>query len=419
MQLYQLLRLGTVILTSILLAKSSLNVSAIGGYEALLFIGSAAAFFWANGLLQGIPPVYARLEESERKAFVFTVFLVFTAIALGLFLLLWLGQSWLVPVLTGLPEVPFFDWFCLYLFFNLSTLPVEYVYLLQERPKALAGWGLASFGLYVLALMGPVYAGFGLEGGLFGLAALGALRFLWMLHLALRHAAWRWEPGLLRQYLGFSSPLVLNLLVGSLVILFDGWLVGWYFQDEALFAVFRYGSREFPLATALATALGTALVARIAIQPEAGLAELKTRTRRLFHLLFPLTIALVVVAEPLFPVVFSPEFAGSAGLFQIYLLLTLSRVLLPNAIVLAKGKPSAILVVGLVELAVKIVLGFWFIQWWGLAGVAWSAVIAFFVEKIGLMWYLERRLGVRTSDWLDWRWYLAYALALGVVFLFV
>ncbi|MCB0534123.1 MAG: polysaccharide biosynthesis C-terminal domain-containing protein [Lewinellaceae bacterium] len=416
MQLYQLLRLGSVILTSILLAKSSLSVSAIGSYEALLFIGSTAAFFWANGLLQGIPPVYARLEEDTRKAFLFTVFWVFTAIALGLFSLLWLGQGWLVPALTGLPEVPGFGWFCVYLFFNLATLPVEYVYLLQGRPGELTNWGMLSFGLFVLAMALPVYAGFGLMGGLIALAVLGALRFLWMLRLLVQHSSVEWRPDLLRQYLRFSTPLVLNLMVGNLVILFDNWLVGWYYQDEGLFAVFRYGSREFPLAIALATALGTALLARIATEPEAGLAELKTKTRRLFHLLFPLTMFMVWVAKPLFPLVFSPAFADSAGLFQIYLLLTISRVLLPNTIVVAKGRPRIILLVGLVELIFKVVLGFLFIHWWGLVGVAWSAVIAFFIEKIGLIVYLERRLKIPTSEWLDWRWYLGYSLALVVVF---
>ena len=139
---------------------------------------------------------------------------------------------------------------------------------------------------------------------------------------------------------------------------------------------------------------------------------MKTKTRRLFHLLFPLTIALLFLTRPLFPLVFNPDFAASAPLFNIYLLLTASRVLLPNTVVLANGRPQAILAVGLAELAVKIALGFLFIRWWGLAGVAWSAVLAFWVEKIGLVWFLEKRLDVRTGRWLDWRWYLAYTVAL-------
>jgi len=416
---YQVLRLGSVVLTSILLAKSGLGMAEIGAYEALLYLGSVAAFFWANGLLQGIPTVYARLDEHERPAFVFTVFLVFITFALMVSSALWLGRQWIVPALTGLERVPCLEWFGVYLFFNLASLPVEYVYLLREKPVALLGWGSVSFGLYVLVLVLPVLAGYGLEGGLAGLAGLGALRFLWALALLFRYGAWAWRPDLLRDYLKFSMPLVLNLLVGSLVLLFDSWLVGWYFQDETVFAVFRYGSREFPIATALATALGTALVARITVQEAAGLDELKHKTRRLFHLVFPMTIVLLYFSEKLFPLVFNPAFVAAAPLFNIYLLLTASRVLLPNAVVLAKGHSRAILTVGLIELALKVIFGFLFIHWWGLAGVAWSAVLAFFWEKIGLIWYLEKRLHVRTRDWLDGRLYAVYVAALFVAWVVV
>jgi len=412
LQIYQVLRLGSVVLTSILLAKSGMEVAEIGAWEALLYLGTVAAFFWANGLLQGIPTVYARLEPSERTAFMFNVFLVFAAIALLVVSAMWFGRQWAVPTLTGLDRLPFLNWFCLYLFFNLATLPVEYVYLLREKPAALLGWGSVSFGLYVVALVAPVSAGLGLEGGIVCLALLGLLRFLWAIWLLFRFGSWEWRPDLLRQYLRFSMPLVLNLLVGSFVLLFDNWLVGWYFQDEATFAVFRYGSREFPIATALATALGTAMIARITLQETAGLAEIRHKTRRLFHLVFPPTILLLFLSEKLFPVVFSPEFASAAPIFNIYLLLTASRVLLPNTVVLAKGHSQAILLVGLIELVLKVVLGFLFIHWWGLAGVAWSAVLAFFWEKIGLIWYLEKRLQIPTGDWLDRRLYAVYVAAL-------
>lgn len=412
LQAYQVMRLGSVVLTSILLAKSGMSMSEIGTWEALLYLGSVAAFFWANGLLQGIPTVYARLDPNARSALIFNVFILFTAIALVVVSVLWAGRLWAVPALAGLERVPFLGWFGLYLFFNLATLPVEYVYMLREKPVALLGWGSVSFGLYVVALVAPVLSGFGLKGGIICLAGLGLLRFVWAIVLAVRYGSSTWRPDLLRQYLQFSMPLVFNLLVGSLVLLFDNWLVGWYFQDEAIFAVFRYGSREFPVATALATALGTAMVLQIATSETSGLAELRHKTRRLFHLLFPMTILLLCFSEKLFPVVFNPEFAAAAPLFNIYLLLTASRVLLPNTVVLAKGHSQAILAVGLIELALKVVLGFLFIHWWGLVGVAWSAVAAFFWEKIALIWYLEKRLNVRTGDWLDVRLYTVYVAAL-------
>jgi hypothetical protein len=54
LQFYQLLRLGSVIGASILLAKSGLSLADIGAYEALLYIGSAAAFFLGQRLVAGV-----------------------------------------------------------------------------------------------------------------------------------------------------------------------------------------------------------------------------------------------------------------------------------------------------------------------------------------------------------------------------
>ncbi len=180
--------------------------------------------------------------------------------------------------------------------------------------------------------------------------------------------------------------------------------MGWWYHDDATFALFRYGSRLL-LATALATALGTAMIPRLVAEPDKGLEELKTRSRRMFHLLFPLTIVLLFFSEKIFPLVFNPGFIASAALFNIYLLRTASRVLLPNSVVLARGAARAILWVSVAEFALKIVLSLVFIRYWGLAGVGWSAVLAFWVEK------RKARYGT------NWRWYLGYtALMFGAYF---
>ncbi|MCW5921364.1 MAG: polysaccharide biosynthesis C-terminal domain-containing protein [Saprospiraceae bacterium] len=417
LQLFQLMRLASVILTSILLAKSGLSTAEIGTYEMLLYIGTSMTFFWVNGLLMGMSPVYASLGDTDRKAFVFNNFLVFCGIAFAVFLLLFFGEKMLTPLLTGQAEVPYFRLFSLYLLLHLPTLPVEYIYLLKEKPRHIVVWGMATFGLHVVALYLPVWLGYGLRGGFMALILLSVLKLLWTLRLVLVSGSMQWRSDLVRHYLGFSAPLTLNVLVGNFIILFDAWLVGWHFKDETTFAIFRYGSREFPLATALASALATSAIPLLADDFSSGLALLKSQARQLMHLVFPLTLALLFLSQPLFPWVFNPDFAASAPLFNIYLLITASRVLLPNAIVLAKGDPHLVLGVGFVELLVKIALGLFFIQHWGLVGVAWSAVLAFWVEKLGLMWLLRKKYGLHIEQWLDIRWYLVYVSLLCVAYM--
>jgi O-antigen/teichoic acid export membrane protein len=412
LQLFQVMRLGSAILTGILLAKSGLPTAEIGAWEMLLYLGTTLTFFWVNGLLQGIVPVYSKLDKEARKSFIFNHFLLFCGISCTLFLLLFLGERWIAPALTGLPEVPHFKLFALYLLLNLPSFPVEYFYLLQERPRSIVAWGVLSFGLQVAALFIPIRMGFGLEGGILALVILSGLKFLWTAGLAFRLGKFGFDQKMIRSYLIFCAPLMLSNVVSNLMLLFDNWLVGWHFGDPAVFAVYRYGAREFPLAIALVGALGVAMIPMLSTSFTAGLAELKDKSRRLMHWLFPFSILLLCISKPLFPLVFNPDFAASADVFNIYLLTLASRVLLPASILLAKGDSRSIFWISVMELCVKFILGFLFIQYWGLPGLAFSVVLSYWVEKIGLIWILEKKHGVSTPDWVDRKWYLGYSMAL-------
>ncbi|MFN0173992.1 MAG: lipid II flippase MurJ [Saprospiraceae bacterium] len=412
LQLFQVMRLGAAVLTGVLLAKSGLPTAEIGAWEMLLYLGTTLTFFWVNGLLQGIVPVYSKLDTEQRKTFIFNHFLLFCVIAAALFLLLIFGENWIAPALTGMPEVPHFKLFAFYLLLNLPTFPVEYLYLLHERPRSIVAWGAITFGLHALALFIPIKMGYGLEGGITALVILSAFKFLWTAGLALHFGKIGFDKKILISYLIFCAPLMLNSVVSNLMLIFDNWLVGWHYSDPEIFAVYRFGAREFPLALALVGALGTAVIPLLTRSPELGLSELKAKSTRLMHLLFPVTIILLCVSKPLFPIVFNPDFAASAGLFNIYLLTLMSRVLLPASIVMSKGDSRSIFFISLLEMCIKFVLGFLFIQYWGLPGLAYSVVISYWVEKLGLIWILEKKHGVRTGDWVDWKWYLFYGAVL-------
>lgn len=416
LQLFQVMRLGVAVLTGVLLAKSGLTTAEIGTWEMLLYLGTTFSFFWVNGLLQGIAPTYAKLDDTDKKVFIFNQFLLFCAISLFLFFLLMVGEKWLSPMLTGQEEVPYFKLFCCYLLLHLPTFPVEYLYLLRQKPRQIVVWGVAIFGGHLAALFVPIGLGHGLRGGIWALIVLGVLKLGWTLVLVIRHGRFSLDTKLLVQYLSFCAPLMLTSVVSNAMLLFDNWLVGWHFRDATVFAIYRYGAREFPLATALVSALGTAMIPRLASAPLLGLAETKAKSLRLMHLLFPLTIALLCTSRWLFPRLFNPDFAASAPLFNIYLLTLASRVLLPASIVLSKGDARSIFRVSVLEMGVKLVLGFFFIQWWGLPGLAWSVVLSFWVEKLGLVCILEYRHRVRTTAWLDLKWYVGYVLALFSVY---
>ena len=416
MQSYQLMRAGAGIFTGIFLAKSALSTADIGIWESLLFLGTLVIFTGVNGFLQGITPVFTPLDTLKRRQFLFQVFVLFFLVGLFLFVFFSVAGVFIIPAFTGLSDLPGYYWFALYLWLNMSSLPVEILYLLQNRPYAIVWWGILGFGGQLIAVCLPVFMGFGIVTGVQCLCLLALLKLIWTLFLVFRHLSIAFKGSEMRQYIRLSAPLALNSFTGNLMHLYDGWLVGYWFANPAIFALYRYGSREFPWASALSTALGTAAVPGISAHCSTGLNDLKQRSTRLLHAVMPATILLVALTPWLFPIVFNPSFQPSAGLFQIYLLVTLSRVLLPNSVLIGLGDTKIIFYTGLGELVIKLTTGWLFIQWWGLPGLAWSVVVSFWFEKLALGFYLWKYKGIAPSAWLPVRWYGIYALLLLVVF---
>lgn len=417
LQLFQVMRQGAVLLGSVLLAKSGLSTADIGVYEMLLYLGAVFTFFWVNGFLQAMPAGFSKLPVEDRKPFVFNSFLVFCALSLIITGILFLGARWSLPLLVGRSKLPFLGWFCLFMLFNLPTFPLEYIYLLHKKPLWIVWWGCFAFGIQLAALGIPLFMGYGLEQCLQTLALLGILKFAWTLSAVWKYGLFKFRSDLTRTYLILSAPLILNLLVGNITVLFDHWLVNWWYQDEAVFAVFRYGAREFPLVQSLVSALGVALIPRLAEDETGGLQDMKSMTRKLGNVLFPFTIVLVFVSKPLFPLVFNPDFGKSAFIFNVYLLMISSRLWLPNSILLAKGATKIIFRIGLLELGTKVLLGLLLLWAGGLTGLAWSAVLAYWVEKIGLAWYLRAHAGISLHQWLDVRWFLRWNVGLVCAYL--
>jgi len=408
-----LFRQGSGVLIAILLAQSALSAAGIGQYEQLLYLGTLLTSFWVTGLAQSLLAEHPRLPAEQQQAFLCGTYLIFLALGGILALLLWWGRPWLLPPLVGQPELGQLGWFLLFLWLNLPFFLLENFYLLWERPRELFWVSALAHGLQVPAMLLPVYWGWGLEGALKGLVALGVLRHLWLLAALLRFG-WSlpaYEP--LRRWLRNGFPLVLYALVGALSVSFDSWLVNWHYEgDPDTFAIFRYGAREFPLATALAGAFSSAMLPGLSKDVSGTLPRLRARSLRLYHLLFPITFLLMASSDWWFPRLFSPAFAASAPLFNAFLMTTLSRLVFSRTVLIGLGANRAVFYFSLLELGFNIALGFALVPHFGLLGVAWATVLAYTLDKVLLGYYLYRRYGIRPGAYTPLGWLAGYGLVL-------
>lgn len=398
------------------MAKSGLSTAEIGVYEMLIYIGSTLSFFWVIGLLDALGPFYGKLKQEQgeiaSKTLLFKVFILFAVLAVllsGVILFFHreIGQYWVQK-----SELPYIGWLALYLALNLPTYPVEYVYLVNNRAKSLMTWAVLSFCLHLLAVGIPLWAGWGIEGSLKMLTITAALKLLWTIGVAYQYALPHWDGNLLKRYLRFAAPLILIPLVGNAMLLWDMWLVRRLNPDPAAFAVFRYGARELPLAMALCTALGASMSPLIATNPASGMADLKHRSWRLTLLLFLVSAVLFFVSTPLFSFFFNADFKASAAIFNIYLLITASRVLLPGSVLLGLGDSKSSFRIALIEFVARIVLTWFLGAIWGLEGIALGVVLSFWVEKLGQIYVLKVKHQVQLVQWLNVPAYLAALLLL-------
>ena len=417
-QILKLFRFGSAILISILLAKSSLGTSGIAHYEYLLYIGTAVSFFWVNALLEALLAQYPGYSPIEQQSLIFNVFLLVSGISMLIFLLMTFGKSWIIPVLTDRPTLPYYQLFCVFLLFNLPTMLIEYIYLLRKQAQWIVNYALLAFGGYAIAILFPIWLGYGLAMSIQCIVGLAAVKLLWLAILALRPRQWQWRPDLLKPYLLLAFPLVLYTFAGGFAQVFDNWLVSWYFKSEELFAIFRYGARELPIATALVGGLYAAIVADTATDLTTALRTLRTKGRRIFHYIFPLAIILMLSSKFWFPIVFNPTFKDSAAIFNVYLLIICSRVLLPSAIMMGLKQTRTMLGISILELLLNILLSFLLVSYFGLAGIALATVIAFLVEKIALIVWLHFRFAIKSSQYVDWNWYGVYSTALVISYLY-
>ncbi len=411
LQIFQLCRYGGIILTNILLAKSYLGLSEIGVYETLMFLATGITFFWVSGFLKGMLSIYPGLNVAERKRFFFNVFLLFAGMSVLMSGVYFGFQRLVLGLLTDYTSLPLFNLLCLFILINTPTYLVEYIYLLTEQPRKIVGFGVLAFGAQFLAVVVPIYLGYGLDMSFNLLIVVACVKFVWLLFLLMEYSSFSVDWKLIKPYLILTLPLIANFFVVGGAEYIDGVIIHRFF-DEEVFAVFRYGARELPLALALTGAFSSALIPSIAANLEAGVQEIKQKSRQLMHVLFSVSIVLMLLSPLLFPLVFSVDFKESALIFNIYLLLLISRVLFPQTILIGRQETRIILWISLLELIVNVVLSLIFVQYWGIAGVAVATVIAYLLDKVLLVVYTKRKFQIAVSSYLDLRLYGVYSLGL-------
>ncbi len=419
LQLFQLMRFGTFILIGIVFTKTNLSTQSIGEYEQFLFLAGGVSFFWLNGLIRGLLPM-AKEPRNDGASPVFNAFLLISLFTLLVVAILAIAGNLVGRTLLGGGEIPYLGLLLGYLFFSVPANLIEYFFLLRNEPQKIVYYGAVSFFTMFLLVVLPVLFALDLRFVMYGLLLVAFLRYLFLLGLIFSIRESRFSKGFIREHFGLSAPLIVSALLSGSAQYIDGFIITSRF-DEATFAVFRYGARELPLVLLLANAFSNAMLPEFSNKTmlQASLALIKKESGRLANLLFPITALLVVMSHELFPIIFNADFGGSATIFNIYLLLIISRLIFPQTILIGLKQTAVVARASLLELILNVSLSLMFVRFWGISGVAYATVIAYLFEKIYLVVVLNRQLDIAPINYQNSFRHLFYSLLLLVIFFIV
>jgi len=415
LQIYQLFRYGAVVVTAIILTKTSLTQEQIGLFETFLLLAGAVSFFWTSGIIHATLSSYPKQAEAERPKLLFQVFLLLLGMsAVFSFLLYILAEPVNHFLITEAGMYPFYYPLLLFLLFHVPSFLSEHILLLKNDYKAIIYYGaivlIGQVGFSVL----PVWAGYGLQGAISGLVVFSGLRFIYLLYLVSKHAEWQFSWPTLSSQAMLAAPLAGSFFLSGSAEYIDGIIVRHFF-DSADFALFRYGARELPLSLLLANAFSAATVPSVAEDKQKAMARIHQSSQSLMHLLFPLSIILAIASPWLFPIVFNASFSESAYIFNIYLLLVITRLLFPQTLLIGMQQNGWLLTSSGIELVLNVGLSLLLLKWAGLYGIAIATIVAFFFDKMFLMSVVSFRYGIRPGQYVPIFPYLSYSLLLLIV----
>jgi O-antigen/teichoic acid export membrane protein len=414
LQLFQIVRFGSLLLINIAIVKLGMSSTEVGYFETALFLANVLTFFWVNGAVQSLLPMFPFVSGVKKYAEFFNVSLVLAFLSL-----LSGGVGFLFEGLfrqtQALSNYPLYSLAVLYTMLNGVGLINEYFYLLLNKPIKMLVYGIISFSLQIVCVLVPAILGLSVTYMLLGLIAVSVVRIIWLCFLLYKHSLFEVDLSFIKHWARRAIPLSLKHLVGNSGTLIDSLIITTFFS-ASVFAVYRYGAKDFPLTLLLANGLSSAMLPLFGRQLNGALTELRLRSRNLMNWLFPVSIALLFFAKPLFVLVFSADYEESALVFMIYILLISSRLLFPQTVAVGIGKTGVLLIISVIELAVNVGLSLLWLKPFGIEGIAMASVVAFMLDKILIAAYLYYKCGISPSQYIPTKTYSFWLVMLFIAY---
>ncbi len=412
-QIFQFLKYLGQMFISIGLAKSGINNNEIGQFEYFNFIASAFSFFWINGIMQTFLSIYPSANATQKKRFFFNTAIYILTFSCVSILLIYAYFTLTNTVITSSQ----INILLLYAFINPLGFLIEHILFLIKKLKALIRFGILTFFVPVLLISFPLFIGKGIYFAMLGLLLWAFFKLIILVVLVGKNGEAKFDFQIIKNLSKHAFPLIGSILVAGSASYIDGYIISQYYSAD-IFAMFRYGAKEFPVFLIMTSAFSASMIPEIS-KPHnltAALQIIKKNTRKMTFYMFPLAIVFMLISKYLYVLVFNNEFEQSHVIFNIYLLLLISRLIFTNSILIGLKQNNVLFVVSVVELIVNVGSSILLLQYSGYLGVAYGTIIAYFVEKIILVIVIKRKNGININEYLPLKTLAFFSILLLTVY---
>lgn len=400
-----------MLLISIALARSIDDLALVSGYEHWLWVANLFAFAWYMGIGKALLSYYPSVEPGQRSGLISSTWILLQIVGALSFMVVWcLRGQW--ETLLGLPDLDYWWEAAIMSFLLVGGALLESILVLRMAPARLLVWTIVSYTVLAVWAVYAIVVEQHILLFIHGFLLWHGMRWLYGTFLALSRSLRFTQVGAMARY---SSLLVLQTLVAGGMAYVDGVIVNYSFDGEQ-FAIWRYGAKELPITIIFIAGISTAALPTLRSGGASAMDDLRDRLGHLMGWLVPLVMVLMVIAPVAFVYVYGSAYKLSGLLFTTYLLITLSRLLMPQVILQSRLDNGVQVLVALVEVLINIAVSLVLLPYLGMVGIVVGSVVAFMSYKVILIILLRRRHGILLRDYLPIHIYRRSVIRLACTF---
>ena len=383
-----------------------------GHYQQAIVIGATVATLLRFNISQNLFYFFPRSKDKEEKS-IFLSHTYFTLFAIGIvfFASMFLLKPLILRYVESYYLESIFMFFPVFVFFTILNRSFDNIFVIEGKAKTAMYYYSANRLIRGTLVIGaalvyktPIAA---LWGIVVYLAIVAVFFYVYLLY-NYRISPFKFDMTLFKRQANYSLPFGLSGIVGAIGNYADKVIITTILPAKDL-AIYSVGNFKLPFIELLYTSVGNVILPQISKYSK--LPDGKEKAYRLWRKMvvkniivtIPVLVFSIAYAVPIITFLFGEQYAVSANVFRILILIFIIQMFAFGYILRGFGITKPLLPANLVKMVLSVVLGIGFTYLFGYIGAAISFVIAFSSNGIIQLAVTKRFLKMSWQNFIPWR----------------